>query len=247
MKCERCDAQLTPPFRFCGVCGHQQVAAEAPPTHYHYSGGGLQKQLPVSDIIERILAAPQDDHHLWNDGWGDWKPWREVDAIATPTEEALAVQNEDPAKVDEYKQLVAEMAADGVIEQWELEVLTERRRALGISKATHDKLVAEYENLGAKLLSAQLDEAGMTAFRAGQSCVLRLRVRNEGTRGLSSVRVQAATSSTEGLVEVSVNRLAPGGDDTLLVRLNPEVAGQHELSVLFTTIREEQGICVKRS
>jgi len=249
MNCEQCDAALVAPFRFCGGCGHQQSegASSKALTHYHYSGGNEQRQLAIDDIIERILAAPDADHLLWTDGWTDWKPWRSVDAVAEPTSEALAVRNEDPARIAEYQELVAEMAADGVIEKWELDVLTERRRALGISKATHDRLVAEHKTVGSGLLTAQVDEAAMAAFRVGESCVLRLRVRNEGNRGLASIRAQVATSSSEGLVEVSATRLAPGGDDLLLVRLKPEVAGQHELNVLFTTVGYDRSTSAYRS
>ena len=185
-------------------------------------------------FAERIAAAPEADHHLWADGWSEWKAWADVPAVAQAVQARLIVLRETPEAVAEYSGLVAQMADDGVIEPWEAKVLEKRRGELGISQATHDRLLEEHLQGARQWLTAAVDAKAMTSFRAGHSCMLRILVRNLSTEGLASTRVQVSTSSTEGLVDIDAPRLAPGADEVVQIQLKPKLVGQHELELLFS-------------
>ena len=49
---------------------------------YHYHGPSDERlKLPLSEIIERIKAAPKGRHLLWKKGWETWQMWHKVDLI----------------------------------------------------------------------------------------------------------------------------------------------------------------------
>jgi hypothetical protein len=126
----------------------------------------------------------------------------------------------------------------GALEDWaarELEVL---RGELGIGAGTHERLLAELSPHPADPppVSLELDAASMRHFAAGAQCLLRLRVRNEGSRALKAVRLECASTALEAPVERQTRALGPGLAEELTIVLLPALAGQHPLHVLLTVI-----------
>jgi membrane protease subunit (stomatin/prohibitin family) len=48
---------------------------------YHYNGPDGQSKLSVSDIVEKVKAAPGEKHLVWKDGFSEWKPAADVPEI----------------------------------------------------------------------------------------------------------------------------------------------------------------------
>jgi len=234
VQCAQCDAELSPPYKFCGVCGAAQPELDTSPqpTSWHYAGPSGQDNLATADVVALVVAAPEADHHLWADGWDGWRSWQDVATIAEAVNAELAVRAEDPAAVADYERVLHEMLADGVLETWEKEVLDGLRAEKGISQATHDRLVEGYNPVRTALVAMAIDAQSSRGFRAGQFCVLRLKVRNESAVGLRRVRVYAASSTFEGVVTVDSPRIAPSADEAVLLRMQPQMAGQHELHAM---------------
>jgi len=230
MTCDACQAPLREPYRFCGRCGHQQAA---PPAELHYFGPSGRTVLQLDAVVDRIAAAFDEDHYVWCDGWKDWKPWDTVSWVAKPVRRRQVELQESPEAVAEYSALVAQMASDGIIEDWEERVMQTRRTSLGISQDTHDRLVEEHLQEARPWLRAAVDAEAMAAFRTGYACMLRIQVHNLSSEGLASVKVEVSTSSSNGLVSVKAPRLGPGADEVVQLLLQPEVAGHHQLELLF--------------
>ena len=242
MSCHACGADLASPFVFCGQCGARQDRKAQEPSAdplLHYAGPSGQTQLPPSAIAPHIRAAPEARHMVWKHGWPQWRVWREVpelaDALDSPAE-LVEPAPEDPAKLAEYQSVLHEMLTDGVLETWESEVLAELRAEHGISMVTHDRLAEAYKPLRTGLLTAAVDQCTMRGFRSGEHCVMQLRLGNASTKGLRRIEARVATSATTGVVSVQTSRVAPQGHEVVLVRLTPDVAGQHEFHCLLTAI-----------
>jgi ankyrin repeat protein len=102
---------------------------------------------------------------------------------------------ESPAAVAQYADILREFAADGLLDEGELAELGELRGELGISRSTHEALVAADPRLGQSLrVSLDVDEATLTGFVAGQQGVMRARLRNDSTKTLRSVVIRYAVS-----------------------------------------------------
>lgn len=52
------------------------------PATWHYNGPEGQAELSTAQVAERVRAAPDADHHVWQAGFDSWKPAREVTEIA---------------------------------------------------------------------------------------------------------------------------------------------------------------------
>jgi len=234
MTCVKCGASLQPPGRFCGGCGSQQPA-EPITGPFHYSGPGGQGEHPIDAIAGFVTAAPDADHFLWKEGFDDWKGWSDLPIVAEAVAKAQELAAEDPAKVAEYEAMFQQFMSDGVLEEWERRELADARSHFNVSIHTHERLLKAHQESRTAALKVQIDQASMRSFRAQQFCVIRLRLANAGDKGLRTIKVQAVTSSTKGLVQVDSPGVGPGRDEVVTVRLKPEVAGQHELRALFTT------------
>lgn len=68
-----------------GLGGQKPQAAPPPPptatARYHYHGPSGQAELPLEQVVERIAADRDADHHLWMPGWSGWKPWDQVEEV----------------------------------------------------------------------------------------------------------------------------------------------------------------------
>ena len=230
MKCWKCSKPVEPSSRFCGECAAAQPDDR---TRWHYSGHAGQAELPVDGVVERLLAHPDRDHHLWREGYDGWRSWAEVPYIAAAVARARELAEEHPGRVAEYTDVLRDMLSDGILEPWELDELTRLREHLKISPATHERLVERHRVTVERLLDVRIDRAGMTAFRVGHSCVLQVRLANVWDRGLRRVSVQVATSTEGRGMRSDSERLSPGAVEPVTVRLMPELAGQHELLVLL--------------
>jgi len=203
---------------------------------FHYSGVSGQSEFSLTAVVERIVIDPSGHHHLWQAGWTGWKVWTEVREVCVAVELAQHTASEDPTKVAEYERVLHEMLADGVLEAWESDVLANLRRDYGISQSTHDRLATNFVPIQSQLLGMAVDRSTIADFRASQNCMLRMQVRNEGSDALRHVRYELITSSTQGSIQGRSGRLAPRGDDQVMVRLTPEIAGQHHLEGLLTAV-----------
>lgn len=235
MTCAYCGQPLSPPGAFCGSCGRPQPEPSLP-ERLHYSGPGhAQIERDLASIVASIVAQPGADHHLWMEGFDDWKPWHALPQLSEAVERAQAKQAEAPEKVARYVQTVEELLGDGSHDEWKLSELQELRSHLGITEETHSEILAQLAASQSTDLRVQVDQASMRAFRAGQFCVIQLRLANSGQKGIRSVHVEVATSSTVGLVEQDSPYIPPGSDELVTLRLKPDTAGQHEFRALLTT------------
>src|SRR5262249_48647639 len=152
--------------------------------------------------------------------------------------EPCPAQEERPEALAAYREAMTTFLSGGELPDWaarELEVL---RGELGIRPATHERLLAELSPRPAEPppVSLELDAASMRHPAAGAQCLLRLRVRNDGSRALKAVRVECASTALPAPVERKSRALGPGLAEELTIVLQPALAGQHPLHALLTVI-----------
>ena len=235
MQCAYCGDVLSPSSAFCGSCGRPQPASALPERMYYDGPEHSRVERDLASIVASIVAQPQAAHHVWTDGFDDWKSWDDLTQLKQAVEREQAKQAEDPANVARYEQTAEELLGDGNHDAWKLSELAELRSHLGVTEDTHKQIVARLAASMNTDLRVQVDQASMRAFRAEQFCVIQLRLANAGQKGLRSVHVVVATSSTDGLVEQDSPYIPPGSDELITLRLKPETAGQHEFRALLTT------------
>lgn len=145
---------------------------------------------------------------------------------------------ERPEALASYREAVTTFLSGGTLEDWAAQELAVLRDELGIHPATHERLLAELSPRPAAPppVTLDLDAASMRHFTAGAQCLLRLRVRNEGSRALKAVRVECASTALAAPVERKSRALGPGLSDELTITLQPALAGQHQLHAFLTAI-----------
>jgi formylglycine-generating enzyme required for sulfatase activity len=137
--------------------------------------------------------------------------------------------------VAEYEAILREFASDNTLEDWENEELTRLRSELGISHATHERLVLQYQPLSEKLpVTLELDESTLSGFVVGAQGVVRARVKNGGQRPLKNVVARHAVSGESELREHSARILGPGRDEVFMMAVQLEVAGQYVLETVLS-------------
>lgn len=137
---------------------------------------------------------------------------------------------EDPAKVAEYAAALRTLGHR--TEAWATAELATLRAELEISEATHARLASELAPLPQdRIVGLWLDEQTVRDFRAGEQCLLRLRLVNEGQRAIRSATLTYSTSATEGTATAQLSGvLGPGEGEILALMLRPGVSGHHQLT-----------------
>jgi hypothetical protein len=151
---------------------------------------------------------------------------------------------ERPEALASYREAMTALLSGGVLPDWAEQELAALRGELGIHPATHERLLTELSPSPAAppTVALDLDAASIRHFIAGAQCLLRLRVRNEGSRALKAVRLECASTALTAPVERKSRALGPGLTEELTITLQPELAGQHQLHALLTVIdmRDEE-------
>lgn len=57
---------------------------------WRYAGPGGEAELGLAAIVERVKAAPDATHYVWQPGWASWKSWKDVPEIADAVKAAQA-------------------------------------------------------------------------------------------------------------------------------------------------------------
>ena len=141
---------------------------------------------------------------------------------------------ENPEQVAKYKTILADFAADGVLEDWEEEELALQRQKLGISPATHEALNAKYQPLREVLpVGLEVDQSTVREFVVGTQGVIRARVVNGGSRPLRNVSVRFVTPGAAVFSEHAARILRPRGDEVLLAALALTTPGQFAVSFVL--------------
>src|SRR5262249_29609160 len=150
--------------------------------------------------------------------------------------ERCQVPAELPSAIASYREAMTTFLSGGVLEDWAVQELEALRAELGIQPATHERLLAELSPRPAAPppVTLELDAPSMRHFPLGASCLLCLRVRNEGRRALKAVRVECASTALAAPVERRSGALGPGLSEELTITFQPALAGQHQLHVLAT-------------
>jgi sulfatase modifying factor 1 len=139
--------------------------------------------------------------------------------------------------VAEYESILSDFASDGVLEGWELDELGRLREELGVSAATHARLIAKHQPVTEKLpLALEVDESTLTGFREGSRGVIRARLRNTGERPVRNVVVRHAVSGEDAVHEQTVRILGPGREEEFALMVFLEEAGQYAME---TVVRAE--------
>jgi RNA polymerase subunit RPABC4/transcription elongation factor Spt4 len=138
---------------------------------------------------------------------------------------------EDPGAVAEY-QTALESLADRT-EAWAMAELETLRRELRVRESTHQRLMAERRAGPAQQapVSMWVDAKPFQEFRAGEQCLLRLRVINDTGRPLASVELALdVTAATAPLVSRTDRALGPAEEHVFSMLFRPGVAGHHHAS-----------------
>ncbi len=139
------------------------------------------------------------------------------------------VAAEDAGAVGEYRGILERFLADGALQDWQLSELEMLRADLEVSLEAHQRLLSEL--IGAETavgVELAIDAATIRDYRAGQQCLLRLRVRNRGARAVT-VRVRIGSSASAEQHSASSRTLGPGHQDELRIMLTPQQAGHHAM------------------
>ncbi|MEQ1503813.1 MAG: hypothetical protein ABMB14_16350 [Myxococcota bacterium] len=140
-----------------------------------------------------------------------------------------AVPPETPAAIDAYRSALATLAGR-VGEAWADDELRSLRVELAVREGTHARLLAELAPRVTAPISAEVDARSIRDFRAGEQCLLRFRVANEGPRPIATIELRVATGG-EALRAVSDGVVAPGEHAVLSVWFRPPIAGHHRAEV----------------
>jgi formylglycine-generating enzyme required for sulfatase activity len=148
------------------------------------------------------------------------------------------VEREESAEaVAAYEAILGEFASDGVLEGWELDELGRQREELGISQATHERLVARHQPVTEKLpLVLEVDEGTLAGFQAGSQGVIRARLRNTGERPVKNVTIRHAVSGEPTMREHVIRMMGPGRDEEIALVVLLSRGGQYALE---TVVRAE--------
>jgi hypothetical protein len=92
---------------------------------FHYSGPAGTGQHTAAEIAEYIAQDRDGQHLIWQPGWAAWKPWDQVEAIAT------AVAPEPPAPPPVQEALFSYHGPDGQTLQLTAAAVAERVQAGG--------------------------------------------------------------------------------------------------------------------
>lgn len=147
---------------------------------------------------------------------------------------AAAPISEDPENIALFEDMAREMAADPW-SGWKTE-LAERGSELGVSQPTFDRVLADLDRASAHRasLSLEVDKSAIESFFVGHICQLRLRLVNEGSRGLKALRLRWATTSCNGIKEEQSRPVGPSRDAVLTASIRPRTPGQHVFEGVVT-------------
>jgi ribosomal protein L7/L12 len=158
-----------------------------------------------------------------------------VSALASGSVQSLsASEPEDLESVALFEDMAREMASDSW-PGWKTE-LAERGGDLGISQSTFNRVIADLDRTTAQRASISLavDRIAIESFFVGHICQLRLRIVNEGERGLKSLHLGWATTCCEGVKSVDSRPVGPRRDAVMTVSIKPNTPGQHVFEGILT-------------
>lgn len=160
------------------------------------------------------------------------EPAAKASPRATTSREAPPVDTATPEQLARYEQALREFAADGVLEQWELDELEQLRVELGVSHATHDRLQAtvKLKSQATVRLAMAIDELSIREFVAGQHGVVHWRVDNLEERPVRNVRVLHGVDGKTGLDQIEIRVLKPKGREDFRLQHHLDTPGQFLLS-----------------
>jgi hypothetical protein len=140
---------------------------------------------------------------------------------------------EDPVAVATYRDALAKLG--GRAEAWARAELAELREELSIRPDTHERLLAELAPAAAEApIGVWIDARPVADFRAGEQCVLRLRVQNRSARSVAALGLRVEVTAADQPLEVrSEQVLGPGDEDVLSVWFRPAVAGHHRVDAVI--------------
>ncbi|MEZ4238237.1 MAG: hypothetical protein R3F59_19220 [Myxococcota bacterium] len=143
-----------------------------------------------------------------------------------------AIPVEDPVSVADYRDAVAKLGRRP--EAWARAELEALRTELGVRQQTHDRLMAELApSEAAAPIGVWLDAGPIAQFRAGEQCVLRVRVQNRTARAIAGLALEVAVSAAEAPLAVrGGDAVGPGDEEVLSVWFRPSVAGHHRVEAV---------------
>jgi hypothetical protein len=137
-----------------------------------------------------------------------------------------------PENFARYEEILRDFAADGVLEDWELEELERMRAEYGISHATRDRLLGnmQLKKQAPVRLGLALDELSIREFVAGQHGVVHWRIDNLESRPVRNVRVLHGVDGKSGLDHATIRTLRPDGREDFRLQHHLDTPGQFLLS-----------------
>ncbi len=138
---------------------------------------------------------------------------------------------ESEAAIARYQQVLAGFVASGSLDDREHQQLETLRQRLGVSLATHSRLVAPLAPAAPPPPALQLsvDVATMRHFEAGARCLLRLRLFNDGDLAFERLEIEAALTGA-GQAPAAIGTLFPGHAEVVGLSIVPAEPGFHELA-----------------
>ncbi len=130
-----------------------------------------------------------------------------------------------------YRAVIEKFAQGGGIQARELQQLETLRQHLGLSRRTHDRLLAE-RDIGTPepvTLHLYVDVSTIRHFAVDSRCMLRLKLENHGDLALESVEIRGEVFAEQALESVELATLFPGHSEIAPLWLTPRVAGFQEL------------------
>ena len=159
---------------------------------------------------------------------------------------ARDIPDESAEGIERYRAVFARFVSDGALGSKELAQLDVLRGRLGITRATHGRLAEELDPQALPTrLRLWIDVSTFPHFAAGQRCLVRARVRNEGDLALESVTVLALVSG-QGAEAARTQTIFPGEDAETSVWFTPSVGGFAEFGGRLDVVDLMGGAAVYR-
>jgi hypothetical protein len=139
------------------------------------------------------------------------------------------VPSESGAGIARYRQVLEGFVRDGSIGAREFEQLEVLRGRLGITRATHGRLISEVQPSAVQPdLRLWIDVSTFPHFAVGQRGLVRARVRNESDLAFESAEVRLAVSDEE-MAAATTATIFPGEDAETSSWFTPKIGGFAEL------------------
>lgn len=160
--------------------------------------------------------------------------YSEITKFCTQCGKPLEAKQETPKvkphHLEIYKETLDEFMEDGILEDYEADVLTDLRREYGISDQVHNKLLEKYNFRQELPLKLAYNPETVRGYGAGQNCLALIRLANLEKLPLRKVQITYYLNRDQH-EPIDIHFLRPKAISEFGLPFVPKIAGQYEFKI----------------